>query len=296
MHKVLRGVLWWGSVGIIFLVVDHILGQPKNWLLEISPASLARLDTESVLALMVTFATTLIAWFVGRLIGDGVGYLNAATIIDGPVSDSWFKWGIGYNIDRFFDAVYVIPFVLTISLAQATLVSASSVPPYLRGFILVSLAGTTLGGYLVYKAIFESVSRATREAVVLTESLDFVALQDRVGRRHNILDRLERVLKRRDCAIQSFCQAVPRSFHLAVVSVMILETVIPVFYEAFFPQPDVIKGWLGGAGWQILKAQQNYQFAKIAGYIWAVLIFDALFVSAVERWLHHRWQRYYLED
>jgi hypothetical protein len=151
---------------------------------------------------------------------------------------------------------------------------------------MVIVAGMALGGYHVYKSVFDAVSGAHPEAKQLTNSLYFPGSG-------GFFAAFKKAHRFRDFQINSFCTALRAAFHLAVVAIMIVETITPRFYELIWPSGGIMAGWTQGAGRLILSAQNSYQYVVIAGCIWAVLFFDAICTGILDLALQRRFLRYY---
>jgi hypothetical protein len=287
MNRQLRTLSVWAIVLFVSGTLDKILEQPKRLIAQILPMSLFRLDRETWLALALTFSTALAAWIIGCVAGYGVGVFAACTQV--PAAQGGRFPAAGKTVDKIVDWIYIIPFVLVTSLAYSLAFPLHvdyGVPRIVIFFILVTVCGLPLGGYHVYKSVFDAVRSASSSDQRLTESLYFQG-KGVLFRAWFVVNKLV------DCRIASFCAAIRTSLHLSIVSVMIVESVTPRFYELLFPSTGVPEAWTVGAGRLILTAQNDYQYEKIAGCIWAVLLFDSLCVFLVELAMHRRWLRYY---
>ena len=190
-------------------------------------------------------------------------------------------------------AFYIIPFVLTVGLFFALAsqgVTEHRYPHWTVAIVLVVVAGMTLGGYQIYRSVYESVVKAKDDSDILVSSLYF---KSEYGSVSKYLRAFARVGRLHDCEIQGFWAAIELAAHLSIVSVMIVETVVPSFYEFIFPAHDISAPWLGGAGRLILLAQQRYAFEQIAGCIWMVLAFDFVLTTGIDLFAGHRWYKYY---
>ena len=291
MKSKLQQAVLWGVTLLVLYSIDRALDTPKAWLFQVLPNSIFRLSADMWRGLALTFCSALFAWAIGSLGGYALGLCFGATLINGSAPHAH----TGRYANKVYDALYVIPFVLTVSLFYAFSMNLHvryGLPRILVGVIVVAVSGLMLGGYHVYKSVYESVLHAKRENRVLVNSL-FLRDDDAVSWITGLRQRLLKVKRLRDCEISKFCESLPRALHLSIVAVMIVESIVPSFYETFIPQSGITKAWLGGAGRMILTAQQNYQFQVIAGCIWAVLFFDWIVSTIMEFGLRHRWLRYY---
>jgi hypothetical protein len=241
-----------------------------------------------------------VAWFIGVVGGYFIGLFVSSTI---GIPDRPRRFShVGRYADLFFEAFYIIPLVLTLSLGYSLVMSFYTKYDFPRFFIvifMISLAGLTLGGYNVYKSVYLAVRYAKRESCYITESLYFrnseidLRNKDITGWWRELGARINTVKRLRDIEIRSILDTLPRALHLSIVSVMILESITPSFYEHVLPQSGMALSWLGGTGRQILTAQQNNQFELIAGCVWTVLCFDWICSWFIERTINFWWLRHY---
>lgn len=280
---------------IIWIALDKASEEPKAWFLQLSPLSVYKLTSDSWLGLLVTLSSSVLAFFFGVMGGYIFGLVASSAVIDGA-KYRWF-YGIGRNLDRFYDGLYVIPIVLTLSLFYASSLSFTlnyNLPQWPIVIVMIALSGMTLGGYNVYKAVYEAATNPKRESRVLTNSLFFAQEQVKPWLRM-VLWRLIRVKKLRDCENHSFCESIIRAFHLSIVAIVILESIVPGFYELMYQQAGIVRPWLGGVGKLIQTARANNEFQTIAGCIWMVLAFDMACIWLLERLIRRRWRRYYID-
>lgn len=313
----LRGLIVWAVTLFAFWGLDETLSAPKHWVFQLLPGSIFRLGPKYWIALLLTLATSLLAWLVAVCGGFLLGITASVAVVDRPESSaSWNN--IGRHLDHLADWVYVIPFVLTVSLTW-TAVEVAGLPEPLVLVALVTVAGMALGGYNVHKSIFGAVCDAkldnrylvnslfeeetwwgTRAWEAARKALHFRGqapaapgrVEARLGRLH-LVTKIRRVLRLRDCEIESFARSLKIAFHLSIVAVMIFESVLPSVYEMIWPQSGVATPWLGGAGRLVLSASQEHQFQDIAGVIWVVLVFDTIVVTLVDFVVDRAWLRYY---
>jgi hypothetical protein len=287
------GLRWLRWVGVVSLfgIVEKITHEPRLWIAQLTPMSLFRLDLNTWIGLLLTFAGSLVAWVIGLAVGWALGIGVAALTVE-EVAQKDIK-ALAYHIDNLFDALWVVPLVLTLGLASGFglyLQTELGLKSWIVAIGLLGISGVVLGGYGVYKSIYAATTSAKQDSLLLTQSLFFRPrgkTQSRAARRVRL------VVSLRDCEINSFCEALPRAFHLAIVAVMILEVVVPYFYERIFPSSGAVQAWASGAGYQVLHGQQQVQIQTIAGVIWAVFIFDRLAVALLDEVIELRWLRHY---
>lgn len=289
-------LLLWGIATLFVHIVDRILAYPNQILLKILPNSLLRLTTDQLLALLVTFSASLLAWAIALLLGYSLGLTAAAARLDKRAFP--FATYVSNVITKTYEALYIIPFVLTTSLVFAISMSFLGNPPrllFLVVFALVLAAGFSLGGYVIYKAAYQSTARATRDNLYLVNSL-----YSRFEKNGSFLaPRLLPFLKARrliGCEIHQMANAVSQALFLSIVAIMIVESVTPSFYEYLKGSPGPVDQWLKGAGRLIMDAQGSYDFEAIAGFIWAVLFFvwvvDYMYSALIQR----KFLRFYGEE
>jgi len=289
MHSKLKALLLWGVLFGIPLLLEDFLPY-RQFLLKLLPISTLKLSRDVWLGLGLTFTASLLAWLVGVVGGLALGSIVGASLLDTKKHSAVAS--IGTNIHMAFEALYVVPFVLTVSLFYALTFEAIGhgvLPRWSLAIVLIGVAGLTLGAYNVYRTVYSSVTAAKEDNRLLTGSLyfqkDFSA-----GR---LLRRLSRVSRLRDCEIQGLWAALEQSAHLSIVAVMIVEAVVPHFYEVVFPSNGFVEKWRSGAGGMIFTAQHTTAFEEVAGVIWAVLLFDLIFTWTIDFFCKHRWRKYY---
>jgi len=293
MKDRLPQLVYWAGTLVVLYIVEKVLDQPKTWVFQIFPTSIFRLTIDHWLGLALTFAAALVAWALGSTLAYYTGVFVGVGVIGHQRNPSVLQ--TVQHLNKVIDALYVVPFVLTVALCYAAAMvfyTKYGMPAPLVVAALVLLSGVALGGYHVFKSVYNSVISAKQENSYLVNSLyDSSQGTDTVWRRW--LQDMSIVRRLRDCEIHSFCASLPTAFHLSVVSVIIVETVTPSFYELLFPQAGIAQAWAGGVGRQILKAQNDYAFQVVAGCIWVVLILDAIITTLIQGYLKHRWLKHY---
>ena len=294
MSSKFKTLLIWALTTLALMLVDNILAYPQNWIWKILPSTIFRLNKDLILGLLVTFTTSFMAWVSAVLFGSLLGFGTAAVVLYRGKSKA--TQHIGFLIDKIYDSIYIIPFVLTIGLSYAiamTLHLNFAFPRFGVALILIFVAGLALGGYHVYKGVYEAVYHSKKETDYLVQSL--YSPYERAGLWNSVRYYLHKARLYRDCEILTFCQGIERALYLAVVAVMIVEAVVPHFYEYIYPQKGAVKPWLGGIGRQIIDAQNAYQFELISGCIWAVIFFSWALMALADAKMQKYWLVYYKE-
>jgi len=300
MNDKLKNFVWL-AVGVALMwSVDFLLKNPENLLWQILPQSVLKLNGEMLCTLALTFGASIIAWFFALGIGILIGVVAAATVVERDMRPSWWE-KIGNIVNKVYDGLYVIPFVLTVGFTYVLAQKAYDkwgLHSATVALIMIVVSGVVLGGWNIFHSIFYAVTNAKQENRFLVRSLFYG------DERRSILGRWfmwvlrPMLLVRRlaDCEINSFCEAVTRAFHLSIVAVMIVESVTPYFYENIFRSSGKIHAWTAGAGRYIfnIQALSGVNSSQvIAGFIWAVLIFDMLVVGLIQIGLNRIWLRHY---
>ncbi len=292
MIKSLKSLIILGVLMLITSLFDFLLKYPDSFIAQILPNSVARLSVEQFKGLGITFASSLFAWFTAMCIGYLTGMLSACAVVDKKTWPIIRK--LGKAVDRFYEVIWVVPFVLTINLAYAIGMRMhidDGMPRVFVGLLLIAVCGIVLGGFRVYRSVYHAVNDAKDEDRYLISSL-YSPFNHR--RPFNGFFKVWiRASRLRDCEIRQFRDALITSFFLSLVAVMILEMVTPSVYEWFFPQSGISPKWLGGVGRQILEAQQNYSYDKIAGFIWIVIFLTWCVSYFVHSATNHFWIKYY---
>ena len=295
MLKSLKSLLFLGGVMLVASFVDFLLKYPDSFIAQILPNSVARLSIEHFKGLGMTFLASLFAWAAAVGVGYLMGMLSACAVVDKRTWPPLRK--LGRAVDRFYEVVWVVPFVLTISLAFAIgmrMHTDDGLPRAVVCLVLIAVCGIVLGGFQVYRSIYHAVNDAKDEDRYLVLSL-YSTYGQRSGAMpwHTLLNAWTRARRLRDCEIRQFREAITTSLFLSLVAVMILEMVTPSVYEWLLPQSGIAHKWLGGAGRQILEAQQNYSYEKIAGVIWVVIAFTWAVGYLVHAVTDSLWIKYY---
>jgi hypothetical protein len=286
-------IVWW--------ILDSVFDMPKAWLREFGPKSLYYLSGDVWLSFFYTFTSALYAFLCAVLLGFVVGLIVGCMILTHSRAKLPFG-GIGHVINLAMDWMYVVPVVLTIGLSYTLLVGwktqttlTSSVAGWTVVCVMLAVCGMTLGGYNVYKAVFGAVHDVSRMDRLFVDSLYFGIMPREHGLVRPFIRQAVKVVKLCDLRAKTFNEAIEKAFHLSIVAVIILETILPLFYEQLVPQSGVVHRSLSGIGWHVLKAQSSQDYRTLAGCIWAVLLFDMVMIFLLKLIMTALWLRYYSE-
>lgn len=280
------------------LTVAIFLGQYidplKAQLWNILPITIGSLSHEWWRAFCFTAGATLVAWIAAVVIGYALAVFVAAAKLSASPEDS-IRRGVSVSVDVMYRFIYIVPFVITANIAYNmtfTWQHFHEYPRWISGVAMVLVAGASLGGYKVFISIFGAVTDAKLDSVLLTKSL-FCAPHSRNSNALSFRQSITIVLRLRDCEIAGFTRALEDAFHLSLVAVMIVESVLPAFYEHFVPSTASFSNYFGGLGRMIVSAQQSLTPRHVSGVLWLVLIFDGIAIGLIRVLCSHRWHKHY---
>ncbi|MBI5934743.1 MAG: hypothetical protein HY867_13640 [Chloroflexi bacterium] len=287
-------VVLWGITLAVGCVVGKYTDFIKDWYFNFLPTSIMALDANWWRAFAFTVSASLLAWFFALFFGYIIGLISAvARLSTGP--ELKIHQLIGTSIHSLYRILYLIPFVLTATITYNLAYSGEQsgyLPRWGTGLIMIAVAGIALGGYRVFMALYGAVADAKLDSIALSRSL-FCGATLFLPRRLPFYQKLRLVLRLRDCEITLFSRSLDEAFHLSIVAIMILEAVLSVIYEKFFPSTRGAQDYVGGVGHMIVIAQQSLNPRQIFGILWLILIFDGI-VAALIRWITVRvWHRHY---
>ncbi len=294
----LRGLLVWASLAVLSFAIGDFVDPYRHRLWAILPTTIFHLDRGSWTALGMTALASSVAWVVACVVGYHVGVV-AATLHASPGSGNLIRRLLGRSLDRIYQYVYIIPFVLVVSisfgvfypLCVETVASKPVLPKWCLWVWMVVASGTTLGGYRVFRSVFSAVERARHESEQLVHGL--YTVPRRPAWLGDVRARRSRVLRLKDCEIESVAEGLEQAFLLAVVAIMIVEAVIPGFHEYLVEQRGVLSDWARGAGGLVVRKQDNMQVTQVSGIMWAVLIFDTIALHMIGLATFGLWMRHY---
>jgi len=287
-------VLVWSVVLGLGLFFGQYVDQVKAWFWNLFPITIGSLNSAWWRAFGFTVLASLSAWVFAVLIGYGLGVLAAAARVSGG-PDLKLRRGLGISVDVVYRFLYIIPFVLTANIAYNitfTWQDSYDLPQWLTGVAMIIVAGAALGGYKVFIAIYSAVSEAKLDSIVLTRSL-FAGTDRGHPDALSFRESVKLVLRLRDCEIAGFTRALEDAFHLSLVAVMIVESILPAFYENFVQGSGAYSNYFGGVGRMIITAQQSLTPRHISGILWLVLLFDGIVVAMIRAGCTHRWHKHY---
>jgi len=266
----------------------------KAWLWNLLPITIGGLDANWWRAFGFTICASLVAWGLGAGIGYALGVFAAAARVSIGPEIKMRRW-FGISIDVFYRFLYIIPFVLTANITYNIAFAWQDkfgAPRCVSGIAMILVAGAALGGYRVFIAVYSSVSEAKFESVVLSRSLFSQGRRDG-SRVLGLRQSIGLVLRLRDCEILMFSRSLEDAFHLSIVAVMIVESILPAFYENFLPQSGFSPAYFGGVGRMVINAQQSLNPRQISGILWLVLIYDGIVTAIIRAGCAYFWHRYY---
>jgi hypothetical protein len=290
-----RVVLAWLIVLVGTGLYRLLFGPVEEFLARLLPISIWQLPEKAWLSIIATVLASLLAWVSACVVGGSLGMFTAA----GELSKReggwiWKAWAAAANgIRKAFTMLYVIPLVLTISVVTTILLKLELDRRLLQpevGLLLIVLSGVALAGQRVFIAVDEGVIEANTEDIMLASSLYL----GECGRGTGFVTSVRRIWREARfllaCRISLLRQAIEQAFHLAVVGVVILETVSGLrIYEKLFPQESGQPPWGGGIGRVILDAQSAVNPTTVAGAVWLILLIDLVIASLIRQAARRRW-------
>lgn len=293
-YPILSAVLWTSFLGVNILV-GQTLDPVKNWLYDLLPFSVGALDSTWWTAFGLTAASALAAWLFSVVFGYLTALVAAAGRLASIGKNGAWKW-LRFPTPTLYRWVYVIPFVLTVNIAYNVLFFCQDrlgFPQWLVGVLVIVTAGAALGGYKVFHAVFHAaVGSAKFDGLVLSRTL-YSSGEVAPSRSLTWGEGVRLAVRLRDCEIQSFASGIEDAFHLSLVAVMIVESILPAFYENIFPQGGASVPAFGGVGRLVISAQQSLTPQMTSGILWLVVIYDGIFTALIRFGCRQRWHRFY---
>ena len=291
-----RREFWiWAFVLLISAIIEVIWGPVEEFILRLSPISIWQLPQKAWIGIAATILASILSWVVSFALGGVLGVFSAASqLINGKRGWGWKLWiNLASMVRKFFMSLYVIPLVLTLSVAFTILSKLNleqKINEFFVGLILIMVSGIALAGQRIFIALDDSVRTATADDIVISKSLHY-KLDEKNNRIFYSVKRLwNETMFLIGCKISLLIQAVEQAFHLAVVGVIILETTIGILlYEYLFPQEGAVLEWGGGIGRVIIDGQIATNPVLVSGAVWLILIFDSVFAWLIREGVQKVW-------
>lgn len=290
-----RAFLVWTALLVVSGLIERVFGPVEQFLARLSPISIWQLPLKAWQAIGATLVASVVAWIAAILVGGVLGWFTAAGELARRESGRlWSAWSASAaTVRKGFTWLYVVPLVLTISVIATVLLKLEldgTLAQPAVGALLVVASGIALSGQRIFVAFDDAVTGASSDDVMLASSLFLGkgAGSRALGARARRLLQEARFLVA--CRISLLAQALEQAFHLAVVGVVILETVSGLrVYEKLFPQEAHLLPWGGGIGRVIIDAQNATNPSLVAGAVWLILIMDSLIASGVRAAVFRYW-------
>jgi hypothetical protein len=263
--KVFAALALTGIVGKLF----SFFGPP----VPLFPNSVFSLDLNWWYAMAFTGVASILVYFIALSIGYIVGMLAGIAYLSGEfIGIKTIRISLPFHV--IYNFLYITPFAITASITY-TLAFKLRLRLISTGILLLIVAAISLPGYKIFKSIYSAISSAKEDNKYLCESLFIPTISN--WSRRIIPPRIRKmwILARRlrDCEYQSFNESTIDAFHLSVISVVIIEMIVPNFYEYFFPSVSY-QPYYGGVGRMIINAQQSLTWEQIFGILWVLLLWD----------------------
>lgn len=290
-----RAFLVWAALLLGSGLVELVFGPVEQFFARLSPISIWQLPLKAWQAIAATLIASVVAWLAAILVGGALGLFTAAGELarreDGHLWPAWSAFAAA--VRRAFSWLYVVPLVLTLSVIATVLLKLQldrTLPDQAVGTLLIVASGIALSGQRIFVAIDDAVTGASSDDVMLASSL-FLGEgtgSEALGARARRLWQEARFLVA--CRISLLAQALEQAFHLAVVGVVIVETVSGLrVYEMVFPQEAGVLPWGGGIGRVIIDGQNATNPSLVAGAVWLILMMDSLIGWGVRAAVFRYW-------
>jgi hypothetical protein len=285
-------IVWIVTLAVSWLI-DQIWGPFHDFLVQLTPVSIWALPTSALPAIAATLAASILAWLAALLVGGLVGlFVAAGTLAKRETGHFWTIWSkAASGMRRAYTWLYVVPLVLTISASTTALLKLQNddvVGEPTAAIVLIVVSGIALAGQRIFVAIDDAVSNATTDELLLARSL-YLGEERRISWISRMIRLWREARFLLACRITLLAQAVEQAFHLAVVGVVILETVSGLYiYQMMYPQEFNVLPWGGGIGRIIINAQHGTNPTTVAGAVWLILLIDSLLAWAI-RGVANRW-------
>lgn len=193
-------------------------------------------------------------------------------------------------IYRFF---YIIPVVVSIALIIRYVIPfkfyADQLELWIIWLVIFTLPTLFISGHPIFSAFCAAVTEPDDRHRMLVDSL-----YEKPGRvfRGRLNPGIKRVFRLAGGNIVSICHDVELSWHLAIVAVVIVETVYPGVHS------DVIPSWLKytkgfGVGGAVLNAQNAIDVPRVFGFMWALFVVDWIGLLIIRALLRTAYMRHY---
>jgi hypothetical protein len=251
-------------------------------------------------AALMTAAGAVVAFTGAICVGWFMGLCGAGSYLASMQQTGWSGKSARRTANAIFqiyNLIYLIPFVLTVTLTQSIM---TDVVGGVRALFLLLLAGVALGGYQIFLSFYSSVAKA--EAVDLDLVDGILNRQFRWKWFNRIANwrfvrtaaiNLSSARRLRDCNIQGFSEAIERAWHLSIVAVMIVESLIGSFYEFLLPEGGRYIDWKSGLGGLVLSNIGQMEPRIQIGCIWIILVIDWIGSEIIRSVTKSRWLKYY---
>jgi len=257
------------------------------------PNSILTLDSNWWYAMGFTAGASLFVYLMARIVGYTIGMLTGIAYLSGkslvvrsPI--------ISVSFYLIYNFIYITPFAITVSVMYTTAFKLQLGLPATAIFLLC-VAAVSLPGYKIFKSVYSAISNPKEDNKYLCYSLYVHGVSKNDSFLYKIISlfRERWILAKRlcDCEYHNFNESVLDAFHLSVISVVIIEMIIPNFYEHF--SPGTYQPYYGGIGRMIINAQQSLSWEQIFGILWVVGLWDWFITQLITSWNYYVRDRHY---
>jgi hypothetical protein len=239
----------------------------------------------------LSFGTTAIVSILTFMVAVGLSYALGISTAMMATSRHAAARLTSLFVDTIFRFLYIVPVVLTTSMVFAVLLGL-----FLQntGFPAIGLvigtivfSAVCIGGYPIYFTVYTSVVSPDRRHALLVDALHHSSR--RLGTAA-FSRRVAETVRLTDGKATAFCEGVERAWHLTIVAVVIVESIVPGLYQ-YLEVPDEVKG----VGRSVIEAQSLDGTYRVMGFMWALFLLDLAVLTIIKRIRKQKYLRHYQE-
>jgi len=238
------------------------------------------------------FAATSLASAIAYILTIAVAFWLAMFAAIFATSERWQVRLIGISAAQMYNFFFVVPVVLTASMVLTILLrkNMDGLPgPYV---VLGSVvfAAFCIAGFPVFSTVFKGAVNPDKRHALLVGALYNPARGAGIG----LSERISNLKRLNDGQIRNFSDSVERAWPLAIVSVVIIESISPGIYGYLYDDFPVLRDHVtGGVGRKAVEAQHSLDVRRVWGFMWALFLLDLAGMVVIDRILNRRYLRHY---
>ena len=280
---------------VVFFVdrINHYIWESSQ-LYKALPIALGQLTWSDALDIFVTSAASIITFVATTSIAYAFGILAAFFVR----SHAHILAVLGLFMVQIYRFFYIVPLVLSVTLIMVMLfdlMASGTIGPFWFVFGILLASSLCIAGYPVFSTVYGSIVNPDRRHDLLVDAI-YIPRRRLFGiisvpRQIIVSKRLN------DGTIRSLSEGIERAWHLTIVAVVIVETIVPAIYQHIteaFGLPTNIE--VKGVGRSVLEAQSALSIYKVFGLMWALFIVDLIGVKIINSVLNRWYLRHYGRD